>query len=120
MAWSGRARPEADKDRTPATCELMDGAWRPPFVLQYLHWKALRPRSAGTRRDLALDPSVRRVCRLLPLPRKLTVNRTAVEGSFLTSVSRLHLWQVVCQDTGHQRLLHRGTRSLSGGTCHES
>ncbi|CAE7544225.1 Fbxl2 [Symbiodinium natans] len=49
----GRARPEADK--------------------------ALRPRSAGTRRDLALDPSVRRVCRLLPLPRIQDISGSSTE-----------------------------------------
>ena len=47
--------------------------------LRFEQVKELRPRSAGTRRDQALDPSVRQVCRLLPLPRKTS----AVDSNML-------------------------------------
>mmetsp|Transcript_24448 Transcript_24448/g.50196 ORF Transcript_24448/g.50196 Transcript_24448/m.50196 type:complete len:511 (-) Transcript_24448:79-1611(-) len=40
--------------------------------------KELRPRSAGTRRDQALDPSVREVCRLLPLPRIQDISGSSI------------------------------------------
>ncbi|CAJ1375390.1 unnamed protein product [Effrenium voratum] len=42
--------------------------------------KELRPRSAGTRREQALDPRVQKVCRLLPLPRIQDISGMSVEA----------------------------------------
>ena len=64
--------------RTDRTVVPVD-SWVLLCPLRFGQVKELRPRSAGTRRDQALDPSVREVCRLLPLPRQ----PSAVDGSML-------------------------------------